>query len=123
MKKEEWIEFEKDLKQNGYRNYSFYKNADYNYFKSFGKSKYEEDRSSYQVAFLIYDYSKYNNIDKILKDSPVNIQPMIMISRTIGERIDLEILLDDNSDIKRVEELAESFYKWVEIQIPINETL
>lgn len=122
MTKEELIEFEKDLKQNGYNEYYFYNNADSNYFKSFGKNKnkYEEGRSLYQVAFSIYDYSKYNNIN--LKDNPVNIQPTIMISRTINERIDLEITLHNNVNIKRIEELAESLYKWVEIQIPINET-
>ena len=124
MTKQEFETFENRLKENGYKMYNGYKESDYTYYKSFGRgdNKYDEDRSNYQIGFLVYDSSKYAHRDDFLKYNPYSIQPIIMVSRVIDERVDLEVVSDDvNKDnIERVESLAESFFKWVEDNISIK---
>ena len=125
MTKEEFKQFEKKLNENGYVNYhSSYKDADYSYFKSFGKNenKYDEERSLYQICFSIYDFSKYSRIDKHLLENPIAIQPTIKISRVISERIDLDLISDEveETDIVKIEKIASNLYKWAEENIIIN---
>lgn len=124
MTREELETFEERLKENGYKKYNGYNESDYTYYKSFGRgnNKYDEDRSNYQIGFLVYDFSKYANRDNHFKDNPYSIQPIIMVSRVIDERVDLEVVSDDVNkyDIERVESLAESFFKWVEQNITIK---
>lgn len=123
MTKKELETFEERLKENGYKKYEGYKESDYTYYKSFGRgdNKYDEDRSNYQIGFLVYDFSEYAYRDNHLNDNPYSIQPIIMVSRVIDERVDLDIVLDVNKDgIERVESLAESFFKWVEDNISIK---
>lgn len=124
MTKEELETFEERLKENGYKKYNGYKESDYTYYKHFGRgnNKYDDDRSNYQIGFLVYDFSEYAYRDNHLNDNPYSIQPIIMVSRVIDERVDLEVVSDDanKDDIERVESLAESFFKWVEQNITIK---
>lgn len=123
MTKQELETFEERLKENGYKKYNGYKGSDYTYYKSFGRgnNKYDDDRSNYLIGFLVYDFSEYANRDNHLKDNPYSIHPIIMVSRVIDERVDLDVVLDvKKDDIERVESLAESFFKWVEDNISIK---
>lgn len=96
-------------------------NADYAWFKSFGESKYEEDRSNYQVAFNIYDFSPYVSRDINLKENPYSCSPSILLSRCIDERMDLDIssILIGQTDIEYIENLAQSFYEWVDKNVKL----
>lgn len=123
MTKEELETFEERLKKNGYKKYNGYNESDFTYYKSFGRgnNKYDDDRSNYIIGFLVYDFSEYAHRDNHLKDNPYSIHPIIMVSRVIDERVDLDVVLDVKKDnIERVESLAESFFKWVEQNITIK---
>lgn len=122
MTQEEFDKFIKQLENKGYRKYPSISNADFAYFKGFGKSEYEEGRSNYQVCFDCYDFGKYADREPFFKREPWSVAPMILISREVNERVDLNLssatLMDKG--IEYIEQLAESFYKWVEQNIKIE---
>lgn len=124
MTKEELETFEERLKKNGYKKYNGYNESDFTYYKSFGRgnNKYDDDRSNYIIGFLVYDFSEYAHRDRFLERDPYSIYPIIKVSRVIDERVDLEVISDDENkdDIEMVETLAESFFKWVEDNISIK---
>lgn len=112
----------KHLEEKGYRKYPSITNADFAYFKSFGKSKYEDSRSNYQVCFDCYDFGKYADREQFFKREPWSVAPMILISREVNERVDLNLSSASVKDkgIEYIEQLAESFYDWVEQNIEIE---
>lgn len=119
MTKEEFKSFEEKLIAHGYRKYKGgIINEDFYYCKGFGKgqNKHDEDRSNYQILFKAWDFSKYADRDKMCSVNPMHIAPMIMVSRVIDERLDLDVNCDtiEQTDINRIEALAESFFAWVE---------
>lgn len=123
MTQEEYNKLAEELQQRGYRKYpsSQFRGEDWAWFKSFGKSAYEEDRSNYQICFDVVDFSPYANRDPFLRDSPYSIEPQILISRTVDERVDLHLSytkVDDNN-IDEIERLAESFYRWAEKEVQV----
>lgn len=122
MTKKEYDKFIKQLEDKGYRKYPSIENADFAYFKSFGKSEYEEGRSNYQICFDVYDFGKYADREPFFKREPLSVAPMILISREVNERVDLNLssatLMDKGIDY--IEGLAESFYNWVEQNIEID---
>ena len=123
MTHEEYNKFCEALKQRGYRKYPSPRGMkdDWAWFKSFGESAHEEDRSNYQVCFDVIDFSPYADREPYLRDSPYSIEPQILISRTIDERVDLLLCytkVDDNN-IDEIERLAESFFKWVEKEVEV----
>ena len=125
MTHEEYNKFCEDLKQRGYRKYPSPRYSihreDYAWFKSFGESKFEEDRSNYQVCFDVFDFSPYADREPFLRDSPYSIEPQILISRSINERVDLHLSHTkvDDTNIDEIERLAESFFKWVEKEVEV----
>lgn len=123
MTKEEFSKFEEDVRAKGYRKYPSANNADFAYFKEFGESEYEEDRSNYQVCFDVYDFSKYADREPSLKERPYGIQPLVFVSRAVNDRIDLTLssLMIMKQGIEHIENLAESFFKWVEQNMKIEE--
>jgi hypothetical protein len=125
MTREEYSKFTKELENRGYRQYSSYNNADETWYKAFGKGNnpYDEDRSLYQIAFSIWDFSKYIRRDEYIKENPYSGHSTIMVSRTIDERVDLELgHVESNDDVERVEKLGESFMSWVSDNIKIRKT-
>lgn len=121
MTQEEYNKFKFKLEKRGYKQYPSINNADYAYYKSFGKSTHEEDRSNYQICFDIYDFGKYANREPYFVKNPYGVTPLVLMSRSINERIDLtlsHIGIEDN-EIDKIEQLAESFYQWVEKEIKI----
>lgn len=114
--------FEERLQKMGYRKYpATMNNADYAWFKSFGKSKHEEDRSNYQIAFSVYDFSPYADRDERIRKNPYSCSPSILLSRCIDERVDFEIssVNIDKTDIEHIEKLAQSFYEWADKNIEL----
>lgn len=123
MTHEEYNKLTAELQRRGYRKYPSprYGKDDWAWFKSFGKSAYEEDRSNYQICFDVVDFSPYANRDPFLRENPYGIEPLILISRTINERVDLHLCYTkvDDTNIDEIERLAESFYKWTEKDVEI----
>lgn len=122
MTKKELDKFEKELEKRGYRLHMPYNRADRCWFKSFGESKHEEDRSNYQIAFSIWDFSPYADSDVNLKKNPYSASVAILLSRCIDERVDMEVgSVNDNryKDIDYIERIAESFYQWAEKEIEL----
>lgn len=119
MKLKEYEKFIEELESRGYKKYPTIKRATFTYFKAFGKSKYEEDRSNYQIAFSLYDWRKYADRDPSVNDNPFGVQPTIMVSRTIHEGFDLDFCCEF-SDIEYIESLAEKFFKFVEENVKVN---
>lgn len=122
MTQEEYDKLIKQLEGKGYRKYPSIREADYAYYKSFGKSEYEDGRSNYQVCFDCYDFGKYADRDPFFKREPWSVAPMILISREVNERVDLNLSSASVKDkgIDYIEQLAESFYDWVEQNIEIE---
>lgn len=110
MNKEEATEFIVQLEKNRYKEYPSHNTSNRAFYKSFGKSKYEEDRSNYQIVYHLWDLSKYGS------KYPLSFSAEVMVSRTVNERIDLHLPC---TEIKQVETLADSFFKWVEENIKL----
>ena len=125
MTREEYNKFCEDLKQRGYRKYHSprYGSDGYAWYKSFGESAYEEDRSNYQVCFDVIDFSPYASRDSYFRDNPYGIEPQVLISRSINERVDLHLShcgLED-TEIDEYERLAESFFQWAEQNLKVKQ--
>lgn len=123
MTQEEYNKLVTELQQRGYRKYPSprFRKDSWAWFKSFGESQFEEDRSNYQVCFDVIDFSPYADREPSFKDDPYGIEPLVLISRTVDERIDLHLSytkVDDNN-IDEIERLAESFYRWVEKEVEV----
>ena len=123
MTREEYDNFCQTLKSRGYKKYPspHYKKDDYAWYKYFGESKYEENRSNYQMCFDVYDYSEFAHRAKHLADDPFSIEPQVKVSRSVYERIDLHLSFTgyEETDIDALEELAASFFNWVDSNCPI----
>lgn len=119
MTKKELDKFEKTLEGKGYKRYSPLNNAKYSWFKSFGESKYEEDRCNYQIAFHIYDFTPYIDRDPNLKKRPYSCQAGVLLSRTIDERVDVDLVTSTYKDIDKVEMFAEKFFEFAEQNIEL----
>lgn len=125
MTQEEFDKFINQLDDKGYRKYPSISNADFAYFKGFGKSEYEEGRSNYQVCFDCYDFGKYADREPFFTERPFGVQPLVLVSRNVNDRVDLYLASASIKEqgIEYIEQLGESFYKWVEQNIVIeNET-
>lgn len=117
MTQKELTNFQKRLEKRGYRRYpSHHEGASYAYFKSFGRDEnvHDEERSLYQIAFQVYDFSPFEDRNDWFKENPYSVYPEIMISRTIDERIDFNLHHTDlGLDIKRIEEFASEIMKFI----------
>ena len=125
MTQEEYNRFAEELRQRGYRKYPSprFRKDDWAWFKSFGESEYEEDRSNYQICFDVFDFSPYADREPFIRDSPYSIEPQILISRTIDERVDLHLSYTkvDDTNIDEIERLAESFFQWAEQNLKVKQ--
>ena len=123
MTREEYNKLVAELQQRGYRKYFSPRGEkdDWAWFKSFGKSEHQEGRSNYQVCFDVADCSPYANRESHFRTEPYGIMPLVMISRTTNERVDLHLshIKVDDTNIDEIERLAESFYKWIEKEVEV----
>lgn len=125
MTREEYKKFCEELQSRGYKKYHSPRYSrdddDWAWFKSFGKSQFEEDRSNYQICFDVFDFSPYADREPRFKEDPYGIEPLVLISRSVDERVDLHLSycgLED-TDIDEYERLADSFYQWAEQNIKL----
>ena len=123
MTHEEYNKLTEELQRRGYRKCPSlrFSKGDWAWYKSFGKSKHQEDRSNYQICFDVIDCSLYADREPYLKENPYGIEPLVLISRTIDERVDLHLSYTkvDDTNIDEIERLAESFFKWVEKEVEV----
>lgn len=123
MTREEYDKLVTELQRRGYRKYPSPRGSkdDWAWFKSFGESKHQEDRSNYQVCFDVTDFSPYADRVPYLRDNPYGIEPSVRISRTTDERVDLHLSHTkvDDQNIDEIERLAESFFKWIEKEVEV----
>lgn len=119
MTHKEYDKFTEELKRRGYRKYPSPRGSkdDWAWFKPFGKSAYKEDRSNYQVCFDVADFSSCAGRENI----SYGINSLILISRTVDERVDLHLshIKVDDQNIDEIERLAESFYRWAEKEMKV----
>lgn len=123
MTHEEYNRFAEELQRRGYKKYPSpqFSKDDWAWFKSFGESKHQEDRSNYQICFDVINFTPYADREPYLRDNPYGIEPSVRISRTTNERVDLHlshIKVDDNN-IDEIERLAESFFKWADKEVEV----
>ena len=123
MTHEEYNRFAEELQQRGYKKYPSPRGRKdvWAWLKSFGESKHQEGRSNYQICFDVTDFSPYADREPFFRDNPYGIVPLVLISRTVDERVDLHLCytkVDDNN-IDEIERLAESFFKWVEKEMEV----
>lgn len=123
MTQEEYNKLTEELQHRGYREYLSPRGEkdDWAWFKSFGKSEHQEGRRNYQVCFDVADCSPYANREPHFRTEPYGIMPLVMISRTTNERVDLHLshIKVDDSNIDEIERLAESFYQWIEKEVEV----
>ena len=123
MTREEYDKLVTELQRRGYRKYPSprFRKDGWAWFKSFGKSKFEEGRSNYQVCFDVIDFSLYADREPRFKVRPYGIEPLVLISRTVDERVDLHLSHTkvDSNNITEIERLAESFFKWAENEVEV----
>jgi hypothetical protein len=125
MTKKEYDNFCNKLQKRGYKKYPSprFKRDEYAWFKSFGESEYEEDRGNYQICFDVFDFSEYATREPHFIENPFSIEPQILVSRTIDERVDLHLCYTgyEDTDIDNIEKVGESFFKWCEVNMKIKE--
>ena len=119
MTTDECNKFKSELEKRGYRQYPSINKADFAYYKSFGKSTHEGRRSNYQICFDIYNFGKYAYREPSFIKNPYGVTPSVLMSRRAYERIDLTLAYIGiaENEIDKIEQLAESFYQWVEKEI------
>ena len=117
MKKNQFDGLSEMLYARGYKRYNqHWHHEDYVIGKGFHKDDnlWEEDRSAYQIILSVYDYTdkNYPNLTDEMRNH-VGIEIHFDVSRTIDERIDMDMSWHDTDRIEEIERAAESFYKWV----------
>ncbi len=117
MLKEKFVKLEESLVKRGYAKYpQHWHREDYVIGKGFHKNdnKFEEDRNAYQILLSIYDYSlrhEFNLSDEERKRVGIIIH--VDVSRTSSEHFEMTFSWDDDTDIEKIEEIAESFYQLI----------
>lgn len=117
MNKKQFDELAEKLYARGYKRYNqHWHHEDYVIGKGFHKDDnlWEEDRSAYQIILSVYDYTdkNYPNLTDEMRNH-VGIEIHFDVSRTIDERIDMDMSWHDTDRIEEIERAAESFYEWV----------
>ena len=117
MKKKQFDDLSEMLYARGYKRYNqHWHHEDYVIGKGFHKDDnlWEEDRSAYQIILSVYDYTdkNYPNLTDEMRNH-VGIEIHFDVSRTIDERIDMDMSWHDTDRIEEIERAAESFYEWV----------
>lgn len=103
--KENLNEFEDKLKSNGYKSIRGHlKTEDYGWWKTFGGD------NGYQIAFLIYDFSKYPDYPS---DLSIGIQNEFILNKNqLVDRVDMTIS-DDKMTFSEFEDFSYEFYRLI----------
>ena len=111
MTREQYIKFEKQLAESGYRKYDgAVVNENYYFCKGFqyATDAYGDRTPAYQVVYSVWDYTTYAQVPDSHK---FGVCARVILG-TSSSRTDLE-LTADTFDIKDIETKAASFYEWV----------
>ena len=117
MNKKQFDELTEILYSRGYKRYNqHWHHEDFVIGKGFHKedNTWEENRNAYQIILSVYDYTdkNYPNLPDEMRDH-VGVEIHFDVSRTVDERIDMEITWHDSDRIEEIEQDAESYYEWV----------
>jgi len=104
MDKKELALFETTLKECGYKKMNgHYKKEDYAWWKS----NKTGDETNYQIAVMVYDWSKYPKIDEV---NPISISYEFLLGpNNFDGRCDLSVS-DENMTPAKFELIANDFY-------------
>lgn len=116
FKKEKLEPFIKSLEKRGYRKYvQHHKSEDYGMWKMLGFSVDEdgEKRGGYQVAFFVYDWTKYSQhaANDVGYDVGISFEFYLCMNGYV-DRLDLSIS-DDKMTVEEFEKLCEVLYQKV----------
>lgn len=118
LNKEELAGFEAMLIKRGYRKFGSgnkYKSEDYAFWKSFGVNYLNDGdkERDYQVAFLVYDWTKYPN-----HDNKIGIALEFLIGdKDLGLPQNIGVSIsDDNVTVEQFEQLCENFFNFLKQQ-------
>lgn len=102
---------ETNLLEKGYRKLKgHFKTEDYAWWKSFEVTQDGNgiEKTGYQIAFLVYDFSKYEKFEGKL---PIGVQCEFLLgNNNIIDRVDLSVS-DNEITIEKFEELSAKFYE------------
>lgn len=117
MTEKEFNKLLKEFEKNGYTKYqkTRLRNEDYYFAKSFHKADniFEENRPAYHISYYIYDWRNYPKAT--MGRDPFGIDVEVLVSRTSGEFVKLELTWEENDSIEYIEQTAESFFNWASV--------
>ena len=101
-------EFEKELKEKGYKKLDSCKAKDRDSFEWYKAFRYKNGNLKYQIFFEFWDFVKYGYSEWGVS---VTVMPE-SCEDNVGRR-DLELSVDWVEDIDKIEKVADSFYKFI----------
>ena len=116
MNKRQFDKLYEQFMKAGYKRYNQqWHHEDYVIGKGFLKetNQWEEDRCAYQIITSVYDYTDktWPNLSPDMRDR-VGLSIHFDVSRTIDERIEMEMSWYEDTTIKEIEKQAEAYYLW-----------
>ena len=114
MTKQEYEDYIEAFKRRGYKFYiSMYDNPCYYKVIEYRKDEYGDSRAVCQLLFYLYETE-----DNRRGEMYHSIEPVVMVSRNIEERLDLTISHQKLS-IEECERIAKEFMKWVDVYVDV----
>ena len=112
MTTEEYLQWEKEAIERGYKKYNTTSSTnDYSYFKTIGKN---EDGYKYMIEWRVWDWHKYIDRDQHLKDNPYSLEVNIIPdSCKYDMRLDFLIGEPLKFGFDKIEEIAEHFHQFL----------
>ena len=112
MTTEEYLKWEKEAIERGYKKYSTTSSTnDYSYFKTIGKN---EDGYKYMIEWRVWDWHKYIGRDPSLAERPYSLEVNIMPDSCKYD-MRLDFLVGDplKFGFDKIEEIAEHFHQFL----------
>lgn len=115
MTKQEYDAYIEALKEHGYKFCGSWYNKPY-YCKviEYRKDKNGDSRAVCQLVFNLYETE-----DNRFSKTYYSIEPVVMVSRNIEERLDFNVSHPERS-IDECERIAKEFMRWVDVNINIE---
>jgi hypothetical protein len=116
MKTEEYLKWEKEAVERGYKKYTTTTSTnDYSYFKTVGK---ESGRYKYMIEWRVWLWHKYIDRDSNLRDNPYSLEVNIMPD-SIKYDMRLDMLIGEPLvfGFDRIEEIAERYYQFIRTEV------
>ena len=115
MTKQEYNDYIEALKSRGYKlGGIWYNNPFYSKVIEYRKDEYGDSRAVCQLLFYLYE-TEDNRRGEVYH----SIEPIVMVSRNIEERLDFNVCHAKRS-IEDCERIAKEFMRWVDVNINIE---